>query len=565
MNSPKPRRPKLVRIAIWVIGFFVFVELALQIVAYVAWSNRRSGEVRGDGDGPVVLCVGDSMTFGLGATTGNSYPSQLERKLRERDGRAWVVVNGGYPGRDSQGVLDLLPDQLERYRPEFVFVLVGTNDQWSQPGMTRRIDASDSFPIVWRTGRLIDILMVGRLAEHGEGAFVGVWHKDGVEVHFQPTGRMLYAGAELRWETDGSTLNVVMPDGQVVHVDWRIEDGKLRLESEIWDEVQMLEPGPVTDLTPVQRGRRAAAVEDWDAAMTAFEAGIATDERWHAEEGIVQVLLATSRPKEAASRVASMAAELASDPIPRMAGESLAHAQIAIGEIDAAIATADRVLDAHPESDRAWEIMVKHAVERGRTDEVVAAIDRALPKLIDGGEWRPNLLVQRGLLVRESQPAVFVRNLFEGLRAGAPEKHVINHIRLARHLVDDAMLERAIADLGAQPDEAKRWREIFRRGLESQDDLSTVLVEHLAAIVDTCKQAGAEPLLLDYPFRDLDHEKLVDSVAAAKGVRRVPLRPKFDELLESLTRDDLFIRDDVHCNDRGYGVMADLAADALLR
>lgn len=120
-------------------------------------------------------------------------------------------------------------------------MLAGTNDQWADPVIAHADDATNqadaSFPLVWRTGRLLAILRHGRLAEHGTAAFVGVWHKDGVEVAFQPTGRLLLDGNELRWSTRDDKLLFTMPTGQEIEVAWRVQDGKLHLHSELWPAV----------------------------------------------------------------------------------------------------------------------------------------------------------------------------------------------------------------------------------------------------------------------------------------------------------------------------------------
>src|SRR5204862_5082060 len=82
-----------------------------------------------------VLCVGDSFTFGLGASgRDHAYPQTLERILRERTGDpSWQVINAGHPGQDSSAVLRHLDAQLAEHRPAFVCVMVGCNDWWSKP------------------------------------------------------------------------------------------------------------------------------------------------------------------------------------------------------------------------------------------------------------------------------------------------------------------------------------------------------------------------------------------------------------------------------------------------
>lgn len=49
----------------------------------------------------VILCLGDSFTFGIGAEKGFSYPDQLSRILEARQCGRYKVINSGIPGSNS--------------------------------------------------------------------------------------------------------------------------------------------------------------------------------------------------------------------------------------------------------------------------------------------------------------------------------------------------------------------------------------------------------------------------------------------------------------------------------
>jgi lysophospholipase L1-like esterase len=72
--------------------------------------------------GTTVLALGDSLTFGTGATPQTSYPAELARLT------AWSVVNAGVPGDTSGGALQRLPDLLQEHGPGLVVVSIGGND-----------------------------------------------------------------------------------------------------------------------------------------------------------------------------------------------------------------------------------------------------------------------------------------------------------------------------------------------------------------------------------------------------------------------------------------------------
>ncbi len=69
-----------------------------------------------------LLCLGDSLTFGQGATAGTSYPQKLE----ELTGH--VTQNAGINGDTAQGALQRLPGLLQENTPGLVLVSIGGND-----------------------------------------------------------------------------------------------------------------------------------------------------------------------------------------------------------------------------------------------------------------------------------------------------------------------------------------------------------------------------------------------------------------------------------------------------
>lgn len=71
-----------------------------------------------------ILCVGDSYTYGIGASAGMDFPALLQRTLRERDEQV-RVFNAGIPGANTGYVLAALPGYLETTRPAQVVVLAG--------------------------------------------------------------------------------------------------------------------------------------------------------------------------------------------------------------------------------------------------------------------------------------------------------------------------------------------------------------------------------------------------------------------------------------------------------
>jgi acyl-CoA thioesterase-1 len=80
--------------------------------------------------GATVLILGDSLSYGTGANTGEDYPSLLTKTT------GWDIINEGVPGDTTAGGLARLPDLLEVYQPKLLIVELGGNDLLRQTSPT---------------------------------------------------------------------------------------------------------------------------------------------------------------------------------------------------------------------------------------------------------------------------------------------------------------------------------------------------------------------------------------------------------------------------------------------
>ena len=72
--------------------------------------------------GQAIICFGDSLTEGLGASQGEDYPSVLSRLI------AAPVVNAGHRGDTTAAALERLASDVLDKNPRLVIVLLGGND-----------------------------------------------------------------------------------------------------------------------------------------------------------------------------------------------------------------------------------------------------------------------------------------------------------------------------------------------------------------------------------------------------------------------------------------------------
>jgi lysophospholipase L1-like esterase len=109
------------------------IKLLLLLVALGFSLSRAGAESPRPSASPAsvrVACVGDSITVGVGAEPGKSYPSQLQALL----GDGWKVKNFGSSGRtllrkgDHPYWKETVFRDAQEFRPDVVVIMLGTND-----------------------------------------------------------------------------------------------------------------------------------------------------------------------------------------------------------------------------------------------------------------------------------------------------------------------------------------------------------------------------------------------------------------------------------------------------
>ena len=92
--------------------------------------DRDMAELERIKDRKLVICVGESSTYGIGAGSNRqTYPAVLEGELRALSGdQRWVVLNAGMPGYTSHEILEVINLRLMKLHPDIIVSMNLAND-----------------------------------------------------------------------------------------------------------------------------------------------------------------------------------------------------------------------------------------------------------------------------------------------------------------------------------------------------------------------------------------------------------------------------------------------------
>lgn len=126
------------------IFFIILLELILRIMGHVYVSmrvapNEKLFELKKEKGMYVILCVGDSFTFGGDLPINQSYPFHLQKILSLNNlGKKFKVINAGLCDRNSTQVLQALPKNIKYYKPHMVILLVGQSNWFNFIGFNKK-------------------------------------------------------------------------------------------------------------------------------------------------------------------------------------------------------------------------------------------------------------------------------------------------------------------------------------------------------------------------------------------------------------------------------------------
>jgi len=140
---------------------FLALGLALAVAAGAAGCRRAPPNL--DSPGTAIVCLGDSITAGAGASDGHGYPAVLAARL------GVAVIDDGVPGDTAAGGLARLPQVLTQ-DPWLVIVELGGNDILRQVPAASTEEALDGIVRQLLAARVLPVLVAV------EGPFGGGSH-----------------------------------------------------------------------------------------------------------------------------------------------------------------------------------------------------------------------------------------------------------------------------------------------------------------------------------------------------------------------------------------------------
>jgi lysophospholipase L1-like esterase/tetratricopeptide (TPR) repeat protein len=499
------------------------IELLLQAGAYAVYLANRKDIASAPAQSQTVLCVGDSWTHGMGTSDAaqHSYPSVLERVLRERTKQDWSVVNGGQSGQNSRDVLLRLQSQLDTVKPKVVCVLVGRNDQWSAPDEVPQGDSEASFSTYrfrWRLPRLF------------------AWTFDSLfpKTQFQPVSKtgMEWKAKQVPWPAapKGATYPVAV--------------------SKSGSEAKTL-------------GWNLEAQGSSEAALEQFRRSYAESPEDPQTRGMLAILTLKCGQMEESQMHASWLMDQWKAQQNYFHGRALLDYYSFTGCAQDQLEQARRMIEMHPSEPSLWLQQGEAEFRLGNKMDS----KRSLLKCIESWDfvYAYSLLFKIALYYENSQTAALdtIIQAYVATNDHVAMASMLNTM-LESPQVDGQALTESAKRFACDPDTKSRILAVIDEALHRRDGnaAETVLARHLKRIADLTRSKGAVPVFLDYPIQaPLQH--CLRDVASDDAIPFLDIKTWWEQRVPEPQRMPLRSADG-HVNDEGYRIMAECVADGLI-
>lgn len=497
----------------------VLLEAGLQVASLVAYLTHSRDEVTpGAEGGGTILCLGDSYTYGVGASASdNTYPSVMRRRLKDQRGAAPTVINAGWPSRNSRDLLAKLDGQLQRFDPDLVFILIGLNDTWSRP---KRLDLADASPTP------------------GEDS-----------------------GWRLRWRT-----------GRLLA--WAFGDYGGSLETETAIRGASAPPPKKAGTSagdPFSRGVSCLSTGDPQGAALAFEEALQAQPARAAEirQGLVQSYSILGMEDKARASLDRLEEEHVRRPTLQTT-EALVAALAVLRENAKAFEIAQTGVRDFPNSSELWWSIGGEHYRTGRLPQAEKAYDEALNHADpDNAAWRALLMRECARTCVERDPKKSLRLVISSLLLDGDFGRCLVALRPGRPYYSRELADEAVAEMELRSTDKDSVTRLLATLFSMKDEATApdalgVLEPHLRQMISRCVAHGSQPVLMTYPMSVPHVEVVARKLAGETAAELVDVRRRFEVESRNRPREELFIPDG-HCADGGYLIMGQLAEAAARR
>lgn len=176
-----------------------------------------------------IMVLGDSLVAGYGLPLDQSFPAQLEKKLRA-EGKQVRVINAGVSGETSAGLLSRLDWALSE-KPDYAIIVTGGNDMLRavDPKVTRK-NLKDILEIM--KTRKIPVLLAGMRSYKNLGEIFGGQYQEMYETLAEEYGAVHY-----EFFLEGVAINAELNQQDGLHPN---EKGVAVIVDKMLDDVEEL-------------------------------------------------------------------------------------------------------------------------------------------------------------------------------------------------------------------------------------------------------------------------------------------------------------------------------------
>jgi len=121
-------------VVFWSVVFIFLLEIVLRIAGFVYSEKQPKYKIHNDDNKFVILCIGDSFTYGIGSTKGNDYPALLQSIMQEYTEQEVIVINRGRCAQNTTQTIEKLQEDLNSCHPDLVVMLFGMANSWNYYG-----------------------------------------------------------------------------------------------------------------------------------------------------------------------------------------------------------------------------------------------------------------------------------------------------------------------------------------------------------------------------------------------------------------------------------------------